>query len=84
LVLATFSQVSSGAVGYYLLAFAAGNLLGPLIVGCLFDAVGRRAMCDGKSPASGVVGTGPGGFIGPVLIGQLIARNDRWTRLSGI
>jgi MFS family permease len=44
LVLTTFFHVSAGSVGYYLIAFAAGNFLGPLLLGRLFDSVGRRAM----------------------------------------
>jgi MFS family permease len=44
LVLARFYGVPSEAVGLYLLPFAAGNLLGPLVLGGLFDSVGRRPM----------------------------------------
>ena len=42
LVLTTFYNVSSSSVGYYLIAFAVGNFLGPLVLGRLFDVVGRR------------------------------------------
>ena len=55
LVLTTFYHVSSAAVGYYLIAFAVGNLLGPLLLGRLFDVVGRRAMIAGTYLASGVM-----------------------------
>ena len=55
LVLTTFYHVPSSSVGYYLIAFAVGNLLGPLILGRLFDVVGRRPMIAGTYLASGVM-----------------------------
>ena len=44
LVLGRFYGVPSDRVGLYLLPFAAGNLLGPFVLGRLFDTVGRRRM----------------------------------------
>ena len=44
LVLTDFYGVPSGDVGQYIVPFALGNLLGPLILGPLFDTVGRRIM----------------------------------------
>jgi MFS family permease len=44
LVLKFFFHVPAANVGYYFFAFAAGNLLGPLTIGRLFDTVGRRRM----------------------------------------
>jgi MFS family permease len=44
LVLARFYGVPAGAIGLYLLPFAVGNLLGPLVLGGLFDSLGRRPM----------------------------------------
>jgi MFS family permease len=55
LVLTTFFKVSSASVGYYLIAFAAGNLLGPLTLGRLFDSVGRRAMITSTYLLSGAM-----------------------------
>jgi MFS family permease len=55
LVLTTFYHVSSSSVGYYLIAFAVGNLLGPLLLGRLFDVVGRRAMIAGTYLSSGAL-----------------------------
>ena len=42
------------SVGYYLIAFAIGNFLGPLVLGRLFDVVGRRAMIAGRYLAVGI------------------------------
>ena len=44
LVLIDFYGISADHVGWYLLPFAAGNFLGPLLLGRLFDTLGRRAM----------------------------------------
>ena len=44
LVLVSFYGVEPSAVGLYLIPFAIGNLLGPLVLGTLFDTVGRRVM----------------------------------------
>jgi hypothetical protein len=41
LVLTKFYSVSSDRVGWYILPFAAGNFLGPVVPGHLFDTVGR-------------------------------------------
>ncbi len=52
-MLSTFFGISSGNVPYYLAVFAAGNLLGPLTLGRLFDTVGRRPMIAGTYLFSG-------------------------------
>ena len=44
LVLTTFYGIPSQHVGWYILPFAAGNVLGPLLLGRLFDTIGRRPM----------------------------------------
>jgi MFS family permease len=44
LVLMRFYNVPEQNVGSYLLPFALGNVLGPLLLGPLFDTVGRRQM----------------------------------------
>src|SRR5690349_8689556 len=44
LVLARFYGVPEQDVGYYIFPFALGNFLGPLVLGRLFDSVGRRKM----------------------------------------
>lgn len=44
LVLMRFYSVPEQAVGGYLLPFAVGNVLGPLLLGHLFDTIGRKQM----------------------------------------
>jgi MFS family permease len=55
LVLTKFYGVSSGHVGWYILPFAAGNFLGPLLLGPLFDTVGRKPMISLTYILSGVL-----------------------------
>jgi MFS family permease len=55
LVLKYFFHVGANNVPYYFFAFAAGNLLGPLTIGRLFDSVGRRRMIAGTYLISGVL-----------------------------
>jgi MFS family permease len=44
LVLTTFMHANAAHVPYYIVPFAVGNFLGPLVLGPLFDRVGRRVM----------------------------------------
>jgi MFS family permease len=44
LVLTTFFKVASSDVGWYTLPFSIGNLAGALILGRLFDTIGRKPM----------------------------------------
>ena len=55
LVLEFFFHVKSNDTPYYFLAFAAGNLLGPLTIGRLFDTIGRRKMIAGTYLLSGIL-----------------------------
>jgi len=55
LVLEFFFHVKPTDTAYYFLAFAAGNLLGPLTLGKLFDTVGRRKMISGTYITAGVL-----------------------------
>jgi MFS family permease len=55
LVLKFFFHVPSGSVPYYFFAFAAGNLLGPLTIGRLFDTLGRKKMIAGTYILSGLL-----------------------------
>jgi MFS family permease len=54
-MLATFFHVSTADAPYYLVAFAAGNLLGPIVLGPLFDSVGRKPMIAGTYILSGIL-----------------------------
>ncbi|MFC0402246.1 MFS transporter [Paraburkholderia rhizosphaerae] len=55
LVLTDFYGVPGDHVGWYLLPFALGNFLGPLLLGRLFDVIGRRKMIAATYALSGVL-----------------------------
>ncbi len=55
LVLTTFYQVPAEQVGWFILPFAAGNFLGPLLLGRLFDTIGRKPMIAGTYALSGAL-----------------------------
>ena len=55
LVLTDFYGVPADGVGWYILPFAAGNFLGPLILGRLFDTLGRRPMIVLTYGVSGIL-----------------------------
>ncbi len=60
LVLTNFYQVPSYHVGWYILPFALGNVLGPLFLGPLFDSIGRKPMIAFTYAASGLLLAGSG------------------------
>ena len=60
LVLERFYGVSGVQVGWYLLPFALGSFLGPLLLGRLFDTVGRRPMIAFTYGISALLLTGAG------------------------
>jgi MFS family permease len=55
MVLTKIYGVSSSSVGLYLLPFAVGNFLGPLLLGRYFDSVGRKPMIAGTYILSGIL-----------------------------
>jgi MFS family permease len=55
LVLEYYFHVGATDTGYYFFAFAAGNLLGPLTLGHLFDTVGRKKMISSTYILAGVL-----------------------------
>ncbi|HEX4183738.1 MAG TPA: MFS transporter, partial [Caulobacteraceae bacterium] len=55
LILTRYYGVAESAVGWFILPFAIGNFLGPLVLGPLFDTVGRKVMITGSYAASGVL-----------------------------
>ena len=73
-----FYDVPAGKVGYYLLPFAMGNLLGPILVGRLFDTVGRKPMIAATYAGAGLLLAITGGLF---RAGVLTARTQTvaWT-----
>ena len=55
LILTDFYGIPAGGVGWYILPFAAGNVLGPILLGRLFDTVGRKIMIASTYALSGIM-----------------------------
>jgi MFS family permease len=55
LVLTKFYSIPADRIGWYILPFAAGNVLGPILLGRLFDTVGRRTMIASTYAASAIL-----------------------------
>jgi MFS family permease len=55
LVLTKFYHVQEARAGIYILPLAIGNFLGPLLLGHLFDTVGRKKMIAGTYGLSGLL-----------------------------
>ncbi len=60
LMLTRFYHVSPGRAGLYLLPLAAGNFCGPVLLGPLFDTIGRRIMLTVTYGLSGLLLAGTG------------------------
>src|SRR6202012_6275615 len=55
LVLSEFYGIPADRIGWDILPFAAGNFLGPLLLGRLFDTLGRRVMITFTYAISGIL-----------------------------
>jgi MFS family permease len=54
-ILQTFFNIQPISAGYYFAVIAVGNLLGPLLLGPLFDTVGRKIMISSTYILSGLL-----------------------------
>ena len=70
-VLTRFEHVAPGRAGLYLLPLAIGNFCGPLLLGPLFDTIGRKAMIAGSFAISGVLLTATAVLFGLGLLTAL-------------
>ncbi len=78
LVLGRFFDVATEDIGLYLLPFAAGNFLGPLLLGRLFDTVGRRRMIALTYAASGILLALTAALFAAGLLG-VVAQTAAWS-----
>lgn len=60
LVLTDFYGIAAQQVGWYILPFALGNVLGPILLGRFFDTIGRRPMIAFTYTMSGLLLAGTG------------------------
>jgi MFS family permease len=78
LVLTKFYGVANGDVGWFMLPFALGNFLGPLLLGRFFDTLGRKTMIALTYALAGVLLVGGGWLFAQGMLdaaGQTLA----WT-----
>lgn len=72
LVLTRYFNVAANATGAYVLCMAVANFLGPLVLGHLFDTVGRRVMISTTYALSGAV----------IVATELLFLDDRLTAVT--
>jgi MFS family permease len=69
-MLSSFYGVTSSAVPYFIVIFAVGNFMGPLLLGRLFDTVGRKRMIAGTY----LISSGLTVLLGVLLVGGGLTR----------
>jgi MFS family permease len=72
LILAHFYRVPNERIGFYVLPLAIGNFCGPLLLGTLFDTIGRRKMISFTFALSGIL----------LILTALLFGLDRLTALT--
>jgi MFS family permease len=55
LILTKFYGIQASSIGHYMLPFALGNFCGPLLLGRLFDTIGRKTMIAATYALSGIL-----------------------------
>lgn len=78
LILTRFYGIAAAHVGWFMLPFAAGNFAGPLLLGPLFDSLGRKTMITATYIISGVLLAATGGLFAAGLL-DATAQTAAWT-----
>jgi MFS family permease len=80
LLLVNFYGVSATRVGWYLLPFALGNVAGPMLLGRLFDSVGRKPMIVATYALSGLLLAGSAWLFAHGLL-SAVTQTVAWTAI---
>jgi MFS family permease len=80
LILTRFYGIPSGQVGWFMLPFALGNFAGPLLLGRLFDTIGRKVMITATYALSGI-GMGVTGFLFAAGMLNAVQQTIAWTAI---
>ena len=80
LILSHFYHIPSERIGVYVLPLAIGNFCGPLLLGSLFDTVGRRTMIAGTFALSGILLLGTAALFGMGLL-TAITQTIAWSAI---
>jgi MFS family permease len=78
LILTKFYGIPSARIGWFILPFAVGNFLGPLMLGRLFDTLGRRFMITTTYALSGVLMAATGWMFAADLL-SAVHQTAAWT-----
>jgi MFS family permease len=78
LILTKFYGVPAPSVGWFILPFAIGNFMGPLLLGPLFDIVGRKVMIASTYAISGALMVLTGWLFAQGAVGA-VAQTALWT-----
>lgn len=78
LILTKFYGIPSAQVGWFILPFAVGNFAGPLLLGRLFDTIGRRVMITATYALSGVLMAATGWMFAADLL-SAVHQTAAWT-----
>ena len=80
LILTQFYQVPAPRIGSFILPFALGNFAGPLLLGRLFDTLGRRPMIVATYALSGVLMIGTGALFAADVL-DAAQQTAAWTAI---
>ena len=80
LILTRFYGIASASIGWFMLPFAAGNFLGPLLLGRLFDTLGRKTMITATYALSGVL-MGVTGWLFTIGVLDAVQQTLAWTAI---
>ncbi|MBV9509158.1 MAG: MFS transporter [Caulobacteraceae bacterium] len=78
MILGRFYAVPPAEIGWFLLPFAAGNVAGPVLLGPLFDSLGRRKMIAATYGLAGVLLTLSGWLFAQGLL-TAVSQTLAWT-----
>ena len=80
LILTHFYGIASASIGWFMLPFAAGNFAGPLLLGRLFDTLGRKPMITATYAVSGVL-MGVTGWLFSIGLLDAVQQTLAWTAI---
>jgi MFS family permease len=78
LILTRFYGVAPSAIGWFILPFAVGNFMGPLLLGSLFDSLGRKVMIALTYGVAGVL-MALTGWLFSLGVLSAVAQTAAWT-----
>lgn len=78
LILTRFYGIAPASIGWFMLPFAVGNFMGPLLLGHLFDTLGRKVMITATYGLAGVLMCLTGWMFAQGML-SAVAQTAAWT-----